>query len=202
MSLPQLKPYSQELPFHEFSTKQELLNCLGRSDQPVAVMLTCWELGGIPDQVSRAAPGEIMVAQNPGGLVRDVNKHGDGVTFDTIIYCLQQPTVRHLIVCGHTQCHTLAALFCDATEARMGAQRSLLNEVSQRLRANYSKRASSDWLRILAQEAVIQQLANLRSHSPIRSRLDGGSLFLHGWMRDDETSAISAFDPVSGQFCV
>jgi carbonic anhydrase len=47
---------------------------------------------------------------------------------------------------------------------------------------------------------VLLQLANLRGHAAIRSRLSDGSLCLHGWMRDDETSVIAAFDPASGQF--
>jgi hypothetical protein len=47
---------------------------------------------------------------------------------------------------------------------------------------------------------VLQQLANLRSHAEILSRLCDGSLILHGWLRDDQMSTISAFDPSKGQF--
>lgn len=54
---------------------------------------------------------------------------------------------------------------------------------------------------IIVQEAILQQLANLRSHADSQWRLRGGKLLLHGWLRDDETSAITAYDPVVGQFC-
>ena len=69
MSLPRLEPCAHDLPADQFGSASQLLADIGRGDQPVAVMLTCWELGCAPDQVSHANPGEIMVVQNPGGLV-------------------------------------------------------------------------------------------------------------------------------------
>lgn len=68
MNPPKLVPNSLDLPSTGFGSKVGLLSELGRSNEPIAVMLTCWELGGVPGQLAHANPGEILVVQNPGGM--------------------------------------------------------------------------------------------------------------------------------------
>jgi carbonic anhydrase len=202
LKLPKLEPHLHELPAEVFGSKIDLIAEMGRSNDPIATMVTCWELGGILDQVSHTIPGKIMVVQNPGGLVAAAGadaKDADSES-DSVLYCLHQPTVKHLIVCGHTKCKTLAALVGEDTEGTMDIFRQSLECVTRRFEEIYVKRPAREWLRIIAQESVLQQLANLCVDATIRSRLSNGSLRLHGWMRDDETSVVVAFDPASGQF--
>ena len=75
-----------------------------------------------------------------------------------------------------------------------------MESVKDRFEEAYADRPARDWLGIVVQESVLQQLANLRSHDDIRERLEAGELLLYGWMRNDETSAITAYDPATGQF--
>jgi carbonic anhydrase len=200
MKLPALEPSQHDLPPEEFGTMEQLLGDIGHSDQPVAVMLTCWELGSTPDQVSHALPGEIMVVQNLGGVLRGADMPEDGMTLASVAYALAYPNVRHIIVCGHTECKTLRLLVTTPSKGERESSRKLLEPVRKRMTSVYKNRPTKDWLRIIAQENVLQQLANLRSHAEILSRLSDGSLILHGWLRDDQMSTISAFDPSKGQF--
>jgi carbonic anhydrase len=202
MTLPQLEPSHHVLPSHEFGTKQEMLSEISQGEDPLAVMLTCWELGGTPDQVSHARPGEIMVVQNPGGLLRGAEMPDDGRALDTVYYALGHATVRHIIVCGHTECKTLGMFVSQASKKNeMDAYCKLADCVRERFMATYKERPPKEWLRIIAQENVLQQLANLRSHKDILSRLNDGSVVLHGWLRDDEASVISTYNPEIRQFC-
>jgi carbonic anhydrase len=198
MGLPKLEPHLHDLPPEVFGSKTGFLAQLGQSAAPIATMVTCWELASIPQQVSHAEPGEIMVIQNLGGLVAAVG--AEASTSDSTLYYLQHPTINHLIVCGHSQCRTLAALLCNNIESTSDAFRLIREYVSRRFEECYMDRPRHEWLGIIAQESVIQQLVNLCGHAIIRTRLRNGSLHLHGWMRDDETSAVSAFDPTLGQF--
>lgn len=200
MRLPKLEPHAHDVPGEVFGSQAELLAGLGRSNEPVATMVTCWELGSIPHQVSHAKPGEILVVQNPGALVAVSGADSEVTISDSVFYCLQQPAVQHLIVCGHTQCKTLAGLLANDAEAALDAFRETREWVSKRFKELYIQRPQHEWLAIIAQESVIHQLANLYDEATIRHRLENGSLRLHGWMRDDDTSAITAFSPASGQF--
>jgi carbonic anhydrase len=200
MTLPNLEPSQHVLPLEEFGTQEQLLSDIGHGEEPVAVMLTCWELGGTPDQVSHARPGEIMVVQNPGGVLRSAEMPEDGSAIASVGYALSYSTVRHIIVCGHTECKTLASYISQSSKDQLNAYRVLAEPVRERFMATYQNRPAKDWLRIIAQENVLQQLANLRSHEEIRCKLTEGSLVLHGWLRDDEMSTVYCYNSETGQF--
>ena len=116
MKLPLLEPCTHVLPPGDFGTRSQLLAELGQGCEPIAVMLTCWELGWIPDQVSRANPGELFIVQNPGGLLPAADMEDDGAYVASILFGLDMPKVRHLVVCGHTQCKTLGVAYLDRAE--------------------------------------------------------------------------------------
>jgi carbonic anhydrase len=200
MGLPKLEPHRHDLPADVFGSTAVLLDELGRSEEPIAAMVTCWELACTPHQVSHATPGEIMVVQNPAGLVAAAGANGEVAISESIRYCLQQPTVRHLIVCGHTRCKTIAAILSDDAAGRLDTSCQIRACASRQFEELYANRPAGEWLGIIAQELVLLQLANLGGHAEIQSRLSSGTLHLHGWMRDDETSVVAAFDPASGQF--
>ena len=201
MNLPHLEPCEHELPPSEFGTLSQLMADTGHGDAPIVVMLTCWELGTAPDQVSFANPGEIMVAQSPGGLVPSVETHEPGSYLGTVLYGLNHSTVGHLIVCGHTECKTLGLLLEAESKKKKNPFHHLMENVKERFRVTYADRPARDWLSIVVQESVLQQLANLRSHTSVESRLRDGTLLMHGWIRDDDSSAIAAYNPTAGQFC-
>ncbi|MGI9428669.1 MAG: carbonic anhydrase [Bythopirellula sp.] len=201
MHLPPLELCQQNLPADEFGTTSQLLNEIGQGDDAVAVMLTCWELGFAPDRLSHANPGEIMVFQNPGGLVPSEDTNEPSSFLDSIFFGLASPKVRHLIVCGHSQCKTLQLIFAEEQGPKANPFHALMHRVRERFEATYNVRPARDWPCIVAQENILQQLANLRSHTSIPTRLREGTLLLHGWIRDDQSSAIAAYDPVAGQFC-
>lgn len=199
MNLPLLAPSVHEFADEEFGTKSKLLAEFGRGDDPIAVVLTCWELAGAPDQLSRAGSGEIMVVQNPGGLVPAAEKPmDDSGALNSVMYALSCPSVRHVIACGHTDCATLKLI--ARQQRQENPFQNPIQAVATRLNATYADRPEEEWLGILVQEVILLQLANLRSHAEIEGRLQQGNLHLHGWIRDDRSSVISAYDPESGQF--
>jgi carbonic anhydrase len=201
MILPQLEPCEHDLPADEFGSSLQLLADFGQGVQPVAVMLTCWELGFAPDEVATASPGDIMIVQNPGGLVPAAETENGGSSLASVMYGLDHATVRHLIVCGHTNCGTLRLLLKEETRRTENPLGGLMRSVKERFQSTYDDRPARDWLAIIVQETILQQLANLRSHAEIQSRLRSGKLLLHGWVRVDETSVIKTYDPAVGQFC-
>jgi len=52
----------------------------------------------------------------------------------------------------------------------------------------------------MAQENVLVQLENLRTHPAVAVGLAQGELTLHAWVYKIETGEVFAFDPPSGQF--
>jgi carbonic anhydrase len=59
---------------------------------------------------------------------------------------------------------------------------------------------SADLLLSLAEENVIAQLKNLRSHPAVAARLEEGDLALHGWVYHIGSGDVTAYDEERGTF--
>ena len=73
----------RQLASEDFGNTSGLIAAFREGVAPAAVMLTCWDLCDAPDQVSHAAPGQVLVVQNPGGLVPAAGGEA-GATIETI----------------------------------------------------------------------------------------------------------------------
>ena len=199
MTLQKLKHIQRNLYAGEFGTQAEFLLSLGRGEEPIAVMLTCSDLGGTPDQVSQAHPGDIMVVQNPGGIVTGVGDGQIGTTSGSIYYVMQYPNVRHLIVCGHLSCSIIHLLLFEE-RSELDMFRGSVDSVAKLLDQHYSDVPEERLLEVAVQENVLQQLVHLRESREIRSKIEDRQVRLHGWVYDDHTSLIFSFDPLKGKF--
>jgi carbonic anhydrase len=152
-------------------------------------------------------PGELFVMRNVGNLVPpatvDGASTGDLSEASAIEYSVLVLKVRHLIVCGHSQCgamkaplerkalaetpnlakwlhHTGAAVFRLDQE---GPLDSLLNPCDQ-----------------LSQLNVLVQLEYLASYPIVRDRLAKGALHLSGWWFDIAKGEMLAYQRETRSF--
>ena len=68
------------------------------------------------------------------------------------------------------------------------------------MKAKYGHLADNALLTATAQENVLVQLENLRTHPAVATGLARDDLKLHGWVYKIPTGEVFAFDPASGQF--
>jgi carbonic anhydrase len=183
----------------EFGTTSQFLSSLGRNDQPVAVLFTCWELGVIPDEVAHAHPGEILIVQNPAGVGPPWDD--DCGAAAALEWALSQPSVRHLIVCGHRDCRMIPLLLSDRAPKLLSGFRPLVREVRENLGSWESFRTNPGLRDRAVQEVVLQQLVHLKTYPPVKEQLVGGELLLHGWVYDDRSAVVQAYDPELNCFC-
>jgi carbonic anhydrase len=183
----------------EFGTTSQFLSSLGRKSKPVAVMFTCWELGVIPDEVAHAQPGEIIVVQNPAGVGPPWDEDDCGAAA-ALEWALSQPSVRHLIVCGHRNCRVLPLLLSDRQPELLREFRHLVRDIRENLGC-WEKLEHNRRLRDRAvQEVVLQQLAHLKTYPPVKEHLSSGDLLLHGWFYNDQAAVVQAYDPELNDF--
>ena len=60
--------------------------------------------------------------------------------------------------------------------------------------------STAELLPALVEQNVLTQLANLRTHPAVASRLAQGQLELHGWTYTIETGVVRVHDPSTGTF--
>lgn len=156
---------------------------LAHSQSPRWLLIACSDSRVMPSLLVQSGPGELFICRNAGNLVP---AHGDstGGVSATIEYAVQVLGVKHIIVCGHSDCGAMKAVLHPDRVANLPAVAHWIR-YADRARAVVLETASpaceEDLLAALTQENVLAQLDNLRTLPSVAAKLKAGALELHGW---------------------
>jgi len=188
---------------HEvFPAKQELFERLAMGQQPSTLFVTCADSRVVPDLFTQAEPGELFVVRNAGNIVPPYMRPSGGVTA-TIEFAVVALGVRHIVVCGHTDCGAMKGLLHSERLTTMPAVASWLMQAEATRRVVLDNCVGLDeaqTIDALIRENVLVQLRNLQTHPSVASGLAGGSLSLYGWVYDIGSGEVDAFDGESQTF--
>jgi carbonic anhydrase len=146
--------------------------------------------------LTQADPGELFILRNAGNIVPSYGGVLGGNTA-TIEYAVAVLGVKHVIVCGHTDCGVMRALLHPDTVKDLPAVKNWMDqaETTRRIvRENYADLRGEDLLISTIQENVRVQLDHLKTHPTVAVRLRRGMLTLHGWVYSIATGDIWAYD--------
>jgi carbonic anhydrase len=155
-----------------------------------------------PNLITQTDPGELFIVRNAGNIVPPHHPLPGGEEA-TVEFALTELGIRDVIVCGHTRCGAMGGLLNPDRLGEMPAVRHWLShaEATRRIiREKYGHLSDLPLLTAAAQENVLVQLENLRTHPAVAAGLAKGELKLHGWVYKIETGEVFAFDPQTGQF--
>ena len=166
---------------------------------PSTLFIGCSDSRLVPYLLTGAGPGELFMVRNVGALVppccgtQDGGLHGTAAAIEFAVLNLG---VRHVVVCGHSHCGAIRALYEDVpAEARnLRAWLDLARE------AALPVTATPEALRRTEQRSVVLQLERLMDYPMVRSRVERGELALHGWHYVIEDGEVHVFDLPSGAF--
>ena len=125
-----------------------------------------------------------------------------GVT-SGVEYAMLVLKVPLIIMCGHTDCGVMKALLHPETTSGMpGVQEWMRhgNEAKQVVLRDYHDRTEDEKVIRLAEANVLQQIANLKTHPSVASRLAAGEVMIRGWVYDIGSGTIRQADPQTGEF--
>lgn len=167
---------------------------------PTTLFIGCSDSRLVPYLLTGAGPGELFMVRNVGALVppccgtSDGGHHGTAAAIEFAVLNLK---VRHIVVCGHSHCGAMKALYEDVSpEARnLGAWLDLAREAALPVCPD-----APEVLRRTEQRAVVLQLERLMDYPMVRSRVERGKLSLHGWHYVIEDGEVHVFDVRSGSF--
>ncbi len=165
--------------------------------RPSTLFLGCADSRIVPELLTDSAPGELFIVRNVGNLVPpfepDLGYHGTsaGIEFATLSL-----GVRDIVVCGHSHCGAIRALYTPPVPATPHITRWLDLARDARL----PEAPSEEVLRRTEKRSVVLQLERLMGYPMVRSRVEDGSLCLHGWYYVLEEGAVQVLDLESGGF--
>ena len=168
-----------------------------QGQRPSTLFVGCADSRVVPDLLTSSLPGELFVLRNVGNLVppfeQDAGFHGTsaGIEFATLML-----EVKDIIVCGHSHCGAIRALFSPMRGDAPHVTRWL--ELARPALAD--SEPSEPALRRTEMRSIVLQLERLMSFPMVRERVERGELCLHGWYYVIEKGQVMGLDTGSGDF--
>ena len=170
-----------------YPASRELYRRAMREPQrPQALVITCADSRVHPDVLTQSSPGEIFVTRNIGNMVPPYGEMMGGVSA-VLEYAVSGLQVRHIVVCGHTDCGAMKALLDPASVAAMPTVQSWLRNAHTALSvtdALVGAEAGEARLRILTEQNVLLQMQHVRTHPSVAGAMAKGALTISGWVYD------------------
>jgi len=186
-----------------FNQEKDLFKTLARGQSPEVLFITCSDSRIDPNLITQTKPGELFIARNAGNFVPP---HYSQATCDmdaTIEYALSVLGVKHIVVCGHTDCGAIkGAINPESVKHLHHVSNWLANAAAAvaKVRARNEGQLGPDQLLELIEENVVQQLKHLETHPAVAAKLGTNSVHLHGWVYDIGHGKVYCHESRNGGF--
>lgn len=183
----------------------ELVDIALHGQHPKALFIGCSDSRVVPELLTHASPGDLFVVRNVGNFVAPYKPSEDyHSTAAGIEYAVTALNVEEIIICGHTHCGAIAALYHDMDDKSFVHTRKWLtlgDQAKESAILLLGGEASEDQLlRLTEKLSVVSQIENLLTYPYVKERVENGTLFIHGWIYDIENGNIEYYDPDSCTF--
>lgn len=179
-----------------FPERKSHYHLLSESQAPEWLFITCADSRVVPDLVLGSEPGDLFISRSIGNVVPVAMSDVDGVTA-TIEYAVEVLKVKHIILCGHSDCGALkAAIDRKAVENLPKAKRWLRHVEAAFQHRQPLNPADGDGaeLAALIRGNVVAQLGNLKAQPSVKWALEQGKIAVHGWYYEILSGHIERYD--------
>jgi carbonic anhydrase len=200
MEIPEFNQGHQQF-LRRFETERALFHSIATQGQhPVALWIGCCDSRVVPEFLVGAKPGELFVVRDIANIIPLPGTEAS-VIGAAIEYAVLHLGVKHIIVCGHTQCggiHALEAELDPAREPYLIRLLSFANLVREQVMA--SGVPAEQVLLEMIKANVLLQCEHLRLYPCVRQEQSAGNLFVHAWYYDLSSGQILAYQPDTKQW--
>lgn len=193
-----------------FPQHRDRFRLLADRQQPDVLFITCADSRVVPDLILQTEPGDMFLCRAVGNIVPPHGSMPGGIS-STIEYAVEVLHVRHIIVCGHSDCGAIKAVLppdpADARDHRKLPQLPLtakwLGYIEPAWKYLPPGTPSDDHRALhtaLIHANVIAQLENLKTHPEVARSLAQDALQIHGWFYDILSGSVEAYDQHERRF--
>ena len=177
--------------------KEHYQRLVEEGQKPTTLFIGCSDSRVVPDLITDSRPGELFIVRNVGALVPpfeiDQGYHGVSAGIEFAVLNLG---VTDIVVCGHTHCGAMRALYEPPNEASPHVTKWL--ELAHDARVD--EPVSETMLRRTEQRSVALQLERLMTFPMVAERVEQGLVSLHGWHYVIEDGRVDVLDVDAGVF--
>ncbi len=170
---------------------------MDEGQHPTTLFIGCSDSRLLPYLLTGAGPGELFLVRNVGAFVPPYDgSYGHHGTAAAIEFAVLELHVSRIVVCGHSHCGAIKALYGEVSPEARNLQRWL--DLGRE--AALPVQPGPEALRRTEQRAVVLQLERLMEYPMVRRRVEDGSIALHGWHYVIEEGEVHVFDVATGGF--
>lgn len=203
--LEQLKTGVRKFQSETYPAAEESYRLAAQTPQkPHTLMITCADSRIDIETVTHSQPGQLFITRNVGNIVPAYGEMLGGVSA-VIEYAVSALKVKHVVVCGHSDCGAMKALLKPESLASLPTVQRWLNNahaaeaVAQSLAV--PDEPAGKTLSRLTERNVLLQLQHLKTHPSVAGAIARGELTVSGWVYDIGGGHVRiADDEVSGNF--
>jgi carbonic anhydrase len=186
--------------FHDTTfpgVQEQFQNLVEKGQHPTILFIGCSDSRLVPYMLTGTGPGDLFIVRNVAAFVPpydgSAGYHGTAAAIEFAVLSLK---VSHIVVCGHSHCGGIRALY-DGTPQQAINLNAWLDLGRE---AALPVQVTPEALRRTEQRAVILQLERLMGYPMVRDKVEQGALALHGWHYVIEDGEVHVFDVKSGEF--
>jgi len=177
--------------------REQFQTLVDEGQHPTTLFIGCSDSRLLPYLLTGAGPGELFLVRNVGAFVPPYDgSYGHHGTAAAIEFAVLELRVSRIVVCGHSHCGAIKALYGEVSPEARNLQRWL--DLGRE--AALPVQPGPDALRRTEQRAVVLQLERLMEYPMVRRRVEDGSIALHGWHYVIEEGEVHVFDVATGGF--
>lgn len=167
--------------------RQTYIKVVSEPQRPLALFVTCADSRIDPETITQTGPGDLFVLRNIGNMIPAYGEMLGGVSA-VVEYAVSALKVRHVVICGHSDCGAMAALMQPEAMAEMSAVKNWMSNAAAALNVAKSLAKDgeqpADFARRLTEENVLLQMQHLRTHPSVAGAMAREELTISGWVYD------------------
>ncbi|MCA2208399.1 SulP family inorganic anion transporter [Nocardia rosealba] len=163
------------------------LDGLRDRQDPDSFFLTCADSRIVPNVITSSGPGDLFTVRNVGNLVPIT---GDHSVEAALAFALDELAVRSVVVCGHSACGAMKAVYTGAdAEGGLSSWLAHAEASLERFRAGHpvvraARAAGFDEIDQLSMVNVAVQIETLHRHPAVRRAVEERGLVVSGLFFD------------------
>jgi carbonic anhydrase len=169
------------------SQEEAYVKAASEPQTPHSLIVTCADSRIDIESITQSVPGDLFVTRNVGNIVPAYGEMLGGVSA-VIEYAVTALKVRHVAVCGHTDCGAMKGLLNPDGLEKMPTVKSWLRNAQAALSVANSLaepgEQASGMMRRLTEENVLLQMQHLRTHPSVAGAMAREELTISGWVYD------------------
>jgi len=191
MTIEELLSGNEQFRTVQFKKNIDVYNELAKGQKPQVLWIGCSDSRLQTGHITDSEPGTLFIHRNIGNMA----PNNDWNLSTVLEYGIKHLKVKHVVICGHSDCGAIKALDKDLDDMYIPNWLNNAMEAKKRVDAKIPKPGTASELkersRMIEQENVRLQIEHLKTYPLVRDALSKKSIQVHGLYYDLETGMLT-----------